>query len=957
LITRYHAKYYAALLTQRSVGGEIDSLSQSLLNAAVDINPHQIEAALFAFKSPLTKGIILADEVGLGKTIEAGLVLCQYWAIGRRKIIVVCPASLRKQWSYELSGKFGIDNEILDAKTYNGHVRDGKHPFAQKRVIICSYNFASQKKDEILLFGFDLAIIDEAHKLRNVYKKGSKTAHNIRDAFLKTRKLLLTATPFQNSLMELFGLTTVIDENVFGDMRSFRSEYVNRANYKDLRSRIVPYYKRTLRKDVSEYINYTKRLPLTQKFQTTNAEQELYNQVSEFLRRDDLFSVPAQQQQLVTMIIRKILASSTYALIGTFQKILDRLAAMLAARKKEPVNFNDILDEDGLDLFDEEQDESEADFTSDEEEPEPEQPELYDTEDGIDIEALKAEISEIKGFLALARTIPKDTKSDALLQALDRGFEESVKNGAARKALIFTESKRTQTYLKDFLENNGFKHKIVLFNGNNNDEISSRIYDEWKKKNAYTGKMSGIKSADVRAAIIDYFQETAEVMIATEAAAEGLNMQFCSLVVNYDLPWNPQRIEQRIGRCHRYGQKSDVVVVNFVNTVNYADIRVFDLLNEKFHLFDAIFGASDEILGTTDGIDFEKRILSIYQRCRTTEEIDAAFEKLQSEMQNDINSRLSDIREQVLQNFDIEVQERLRLAKEKTRAFLSRHEYVFWELTKYVLGGKAVFDDQNHTFTLTQSFDDFRPGKYRLYSSEAEGEPYRLSHPLAQYCLAVANGLDVPAGTISVSPDKTSLNVVIPDSLKNKNGYLVLSSLRVSAFDTEEYCIFTAYAKDGTPLSQEECERLFLCSGIEGEPHPPSQGFTEKLKASAEQRRLSKLQDIDSRNLAYFKEEEERIFRWEKDLLSAVEQELDTVKRQIREYERLSRTATTMEEKLSAERKVDDLEREKRKKRHELSDREDEIGQKRRKLLSDLDSRMVKETQFSDIFTVEWNVV
>jgi ERCC4-related helicase len=955
VITKFHAKYYAILLTQQSIGGDLDSLSQSLLNAAVDINPHQIEAALAAFKSPLSKGIILADEVGLGKTIEAGLVLCQYWALGRRKIIVVCPASLRKQWGFELTEKFGIDNEILDTKTYNEYIRDGKHPFAQKKVIICSYNFASQKKDEISIFGFHLAIIDEAHKLRNVYKPKSKTAHNIKDAFPRTKKLLLTATPFQNSVMELYGLTTIIDENIFGDVHSFRSEYVNQSNFKELRERIIPYYKRTLRKDVSEYINYTKRLPLTQQFQATNTEQELYNAVSEFLRRDDLFSVPIQQQALVTMIIRKILASSTYALLGTFQKILDRLERILTSRKKETVSVKDFLDDDELTLYDEDRDD-EASFAADSDSDIAEQKELalYD-DDGVDIKALKKEIEEIKGFMETAKTISRDTKSVSLTQALNKGFEQLEKTGAAKKALIFTESIRTQTYLKEFLESNGYAGKVVLFNGKNGDEFSGKIYSEWKAKNAYTGRISNIKTADIRAAIVDYFEEAAEIMVATEAAAEGLNMQFCSLVVNYDLPWNPQRIEQRIGRCHRYGQKSDVVVVNFVNLNNYADIRVFDILNEKFHLFDTIFGTSDEVLGRTDGIDFEKRIHTIYQECRTEAEINAAFEKLQNEMQDKIDTRISEIKEQVLENFDIEVQERLKLAKENTRAFLSRHEYLFWELTKYIIGDNAAFNDLNHTFTLAKPVSNFLPGKYRLYSSPVEeGESYRLSHPLAQYVLQEALKINTGNGGIIISEEKTSLNVTLPDYIKGQTGYLLLSALKVSAFDTEEYCLFTAYTKNGTPLSQEECERLFLCSGSEISNTVFNNVFMDKLEKSSEQHRKSKLQDIDSRNLSFFRAEEDRIFRWEKDLINAIEQELDAVKRQIREQERRSRTAATMEEKIAAERKIDELEREKRKKRHELSIREDEIGQKRRKLLADLDSRMVKQTQSDDIFIIEW---
>jgi len=211
-ITKYHAKYYAHLLTQKAIGDGINSLSQSLLSASVDINPHQIEAALFAFNSPLSKGVVLADEVGLGKTIEAGLVLCQYWAVGKRKIIVVCPAALRKQWSFELTDKFGIANEILDTKNFNEYLRQGKNPLAQKRVVICSYNFV-------------IAVIDEAHKLRNVFRNSAKTANAVKEALASTKKLLLTATPFQNSLMELFGLTSVINENIFGSAKSFRANY------------------------------------------------------------------------------------------------------------------------------------------------------------------------------------------------------------------------------------------------------------------------------------------------------------------------------------------------------------------------------------------------------------------------------------------------------------------------------------------------------------------------------------------------------------------------------------------------------------------------------------------------------------------------------------------------------------------------------------------------------------
>ena len=919
MITKYHAKYYANVLAGQAIGGNIDSISQSLLNAAVDINPHQIEAALFAFKSPLSKGVIFADEVGLGKTIEAGLVLCQYWAVGKRKIIIICPASIRKQWGYELTEKFGIENEVLDARNYNDYERRGLEPFNQKKVIICSYNFAARKKDEIKRRGFDFAIIDEAHKLRNVYKKNAKTAQAIKESLSDVKKLLLTATPFQNSLMELFGLTSVIDDNIFGDARSFRAEYVYDENLSDLQQRLLPYYKRTLRRDVKEYINYTNRLPITQQFDATDLESKLYEDVSEFLRREDVYSVPKRQRMLTTMIIRKILASSTYALIGTLNTVKSRLEQMLKNETVKQLTLSDYLEDEKIDL-----------------------------------DKLRAEIKTIEGFIETALQIKYDSKSEALLQALEQSFAMLPKTGANRKALIFTESTRTQKYLKEYLDQHGYAGKIVTFNGSNNDPESNAIYDAWYARNAYNGKASGIKAADKRVALVECFRDQAEIMIATEAAAEGLNLQFCSLVVNYDLPWNPQRIEQRIGRCHRYGQKCDVVVVNFVNKRNYADVRVYNLLLDKFHLFNDVFGASDDVLGQADAIDFERRIWEIYQECRTEAEINAAFEQLQHDLQDQIDEKMRDVREQVLENFDIGVQERLKMAKSETGAFLNRYEHIFWEMTKYILGKGAEFDDEHHAFRLLIPVAGCKTGKYELLSCVTDGIPYRLSHPLAQYVLHTALELQTGDGAVVFRENDLALKVMLPDYLKKQSGYLVLSHLAVSAFDDEQYCLFTAFTKDGRFLSQEDCEKLFLCGGAETEFTGITEDIRKKLGVNSTQHTKSKLQEIDSRNLGYFREEEERIFRWEKDLIESIEKELDIVKRSIREQERLSRSASNMEEKLAITKKIEELERQKRKKRNELADREDEISVQRRKMIEELDRRMVKTTDTNDVFIVSW---
>ena len=175
-ITDFHAKYFAYELTRQRRGNDVDRIGQSLFDASVDLNPHQIDAALFALQNPLVKGVVLADEVGLGKTIEAGLVLAQYWAERRRRLIVVCPAALRKQWANELKEKFHLQTQVLDAKTWKVKRQEGvADPFDQSIVTIISYNFAARMVDKLRVIPWDLVVFDEAHKLRNAHRESHRT--------------------------------------------------------------------------------------------------------------------------------------------------------------------------------------------------------------------------------------------------------------------------------------------------------------------------------------------------------------------------------------------------------------------------------------------------------------------------------------------------------------------------------------------------------------------------------------------------------------------------------------------------------------------------------------------------------------------------------------------------------------------------------------------------------------
>jgi adenine-specific DNA-methyltransferase len=349
-LTPYHAKYFAYELTKRCSSDSIEKLAGAVASAQVDLNPHQVDAALFAFNSPLSKGALLADEVGLGKTIEAGLVLSQRWAERKRRILVIVPSNLRKQWHQELTEKFFLPCRILETKPYNQAIRQGKfRPFeVEDTITICSYHFARSKASDVANTPWDLVVIDEAHRLRNVYKPNNVIANTLQAALQDRHKLLLTATPLQNSLLELFGLASIIDEHAFGDLKSFREQYANLTQdqvFRSLKARLKPICHRTLRRQVTAYIPYTNRLPILEEFTPEESEDQLYELVSEYLRRPNLQALPSSQRALMTLVLRKLLASSSFAIAGALMSISSRLKAKL--QKQKPMDgLEEELEED-----------------------------------------------------------------------------------------------------------------------------------------------------------------------------------------------------------------------------------------------------------------------------------------------------------------------------------------------------------------------------------------------------------------------------------------------------------------------------------------------------------------------------------------------------------------------------------------------------------------------------------
>ena len=960
MFTPFHAKYFAYDLTRQAPPGAVDQLSMSLFDASVDLNPHQIEAAMFALQSPLSEGVILADEVGLGKTIEAGIVLCQRWAERKRRLIVVCPASLRKQWASELIEKFNLPSIVIDSKAYRDFQKQGNpRPFEQKAVVIVSYHYAARMRDDLRMVPWDLVVIDEAHKLRNSYRPSNKVGQAVKWATEGRRKLLLTATPLQNSLMELYGLSTLIDEHLFGDPNAYRSKYVNAGgDLGELRQRLASFCKRALRKQVLEYVRYTERRAITRPFRPTDNEQKLYDAISAFLQREDTYAIPHRQRHLTVLILRKLLASSSHAIAGTLEGLRNRLIALRDEQKEDDQDWTNHLIED------EEMEEEILDEWLGEE--------LEDESDeGSKVEPgkLAAEIAELDSLAKQARSIGTDTKTKALLTALDTGFEEMSKTGAARKALIFTESRRTQDYLKNFLEENGYKGQVVLFNGSNSGPEVKAIYDAWVASNQESGRATGSRAVDARTALIENFRDNAPIMIATEAAAEGVNLQFCSLVINYDLPWNPQRIEQRIGRCHRYGQQHDVIVVNFLNERNEADQRVYTLLNEKFSLFNGLFGASDDVLGTVEsGVDFEKRILAIYQQCRTSDEIETAFKQLQEELDERIRGRIEETRKTLLEHFDEDVHARLRLRLEDAKAQLDQVGKRFWGVTRHVLDGAARFDDEDFAFDLAKPpLTGIRPGRYHLISktrqSAGDGETaeygyylYRLSHPLGEHVIDTAKALPTEPATLVFDITRHPGRIAVVEGLKGRSGHLTLNRLTIESFETEEYLLFSGVDDEGRSLDQETCIKLFNVDARLDGPETVSAQKDERLTAEAEQHIRAMVNRSLESNNRHFNAARERLEQWAEDKVLAAEKALKDTKEQIKALRRQARQAETLEEQHDIQERLANTERKQRKQRQEIFKAEDEIEERRDELIDALEKRLSQSQHVERLFTIRWRV-
>lgn len=947
-LSDYQAKLYAHELDRSYASDHVGKLAGLLFDAQVEPKPHQVDAALFALQTPFLDGVILADEVGLGKTIEAGIVISQYWAQRQRRILIIAPSSLRQQWKQELDEKFALPATLLDRK----NIDELTGPGAGDQILICSYEFANSQTKK-MIHTWDLVVCDEAHRLRSYWTGQAKIAANVaRICRAATKTVMLTATPLQNRLEELYGLVSVFAPDYFHSLDVFQERYLDNPDgvgNDDLAVRVSHVAKRTLRKDADKYIRFTERMPLTVAFTPSDAEIELYEKINEYLQRPFLWAFAKSQRHLSALIMRKRLGSSSYAVASTLEKTAERLEAEARAGRRRNDAGGFVADPD---ITSEVREEAEKNDTAVSQQ-------LIDSQQRAE---MLDEVSELRSCAALARSITVNQKAVKLVDALDQGFAKLRAIGAPEKAIIFTDSTVTQEYLAHSLTEAGWGEGLVLFNGSNNSAEANAIYKRWLEENQGGDIVTGIPAADRRKALVDEFRERGRLMIATEAASEGINLQFCSMLVNYDLPWNPQRIEQRIGRVHRFGQKHNVVVVNFSNKGNLAEERILELLTEKFQLFTSVFGASDEVLGQIeDGLDFEKNISSILDNCKTAAEIDAAFTALETKYAAQINQEMKKTRAKVFDNLDPKVRDKLKSYDAQTGVVLNAFERLLIDVTRYELGNIASFNDTGTQFTLHDAPEGGIPtGDYYFKSEPRKGaHQYRYASDLCAWVIDQAKAHDTPQARLKfLIAGSEGRATAVAKQLRNKAGRLrveeVTFGMRAGKQDLHESYLLTAgYFDDGTPMDHDQVRDLLdlKCTEIVDDQVDDS-GFESMMVTQLQELGT----DVENRNASFFLTQEALVDSARLDLKAKFDAKIRGYQNKEAAVTKAARKATSAAEELKLKqearlwrRKIDDAEDDYRTERNQLRSVSDEYLDNARSALRPSESRR-------ELFTISWEV-
>jgi len=799
--------------------------------AKIDPNPHQIEAVIFALARIREGGCILADEVGLGKTIEAGLVIAQLLAEGARRVLLIGPKPLLGQWKQELF-------QLFDLVAREGQPQPGG--FEGDGIFLMGREQAGSERGRAALVAtepFDLCVIDEAHEVfAGVYKRFNKYGDYLEDApqallagrvreVLQARQipvLLLTATPIQNSLTELWSLVQYVDPlgTLLGDLATFRKVFCGTDDRKlaqgqesELRERLRVVLQRTLRRQAQEFLEkpFVDRQARLFEYAMNRAERELYDDVTRYLLEPGIIAFQGRHRQLLLLSFHRLMASSTRALAVSLERVAERLRRKLRGEADDDASLLQQLDDD---------DESMAS----EERPAP---------DGYPPEAIRAELTRVEGYIQRANdVVADDGKFRALLKALQFVRERARRGEGAGKLVVFTESLVTQDYLRERLIESQLvgDAAITLFRGNNNSARARQALERWRAETPQDEGARPSHDIAMRLALVHEFKQPGSmVFISTEAGAKGLNLQFCDTVVNYDLPWNPQRIEQRIGRCHRYGQRNGVIVINFLARDNDAQRLTFDILSQKLELFGTVLSATDEVLhkaeGPGDGLlvsalgaDFESELRRIYDRARSLEEVNEQLRELRERV-DEARKRFEDTHTRTASLIEDRLDDDLR------RVFRGRKESLPGALAELDRDLLAVVTDYLDACTIPYR----REGELLHVSASArlpealaggvtvaigpspEHRSLHLAHPLVVAAVEDARKiLPLPAARVRSSPGWAAE--------RGKRGRMRLCKIAIDGFEKVEQLMPVVVLEDGDRLAVELVPRL-----LEGELEPIAQ--------------------------------------------------------------------------------------------------------------------------------------
>jgi len=793
--------------------------------ARIDPNPHQIDAVIFALRRLGEGGCILADEVGLGKTIEAALVIAQSRAEGAERILLIVPKSLIGQWQDELLNLFGIQ------------AREDQTNFIAPGVYLVGREFAGSERGAGSLSAvspFDLVVIDEAHEIfAGLHKRYGRDglydetsdealmAHRVRGFLRSAPVLLLTATPMQNSLAELWGLVQYVEPTgtLLGDITTFRQVFCSEddrtlvpGQEHELQRRLAMVLQRTLRRQAQEFLDrpFTQRRCRLYEYTMSDDERSLYDDVTEYLLQPSLYAFAGRQRRLLLIGFHRLMASSIPALAASLENVAARLRRLRSGQRvtDDVIEvLHDLEEEEGIE-------ESSEDLPV-----------------STNREAVAAELARVEGFVARARSLPHDAKArsfqDAIRVILDLG-----RNGrGSGKAVVFTESITTQEYLRDLLLGAGLADDdVTLFRGTNDHSRAHQAHARWLQEEGrkLPPGSQPTREVAVRLALVHEFRMRSKVLVCTEAGAKGLNLQVCETVINYDLPWNPQRIEQRIGRCHRYSQQRDVTVVNFIARDNEAHRLTFEILSQKLDLFGRVLDASDvvlheprtdapEIVVSALSLEFETDLRNIYSRSRTLDEVTREIAALRDKIavRRDAYEKEYERTSQIIESrFDEDVRRVFKRLREELPEGLVQLDQDLADLVDGYLAsraadyqrsdeaGRVVFDITPDT-ELAGEIGDGR----RFATGDARGltdaEPLNLVHPLVR--AAIADARAWPGGSVELLlPHDAAPDLA---ALAGKVGVLAVALVDYAGFEPVQRLI-AAGVLAGAPIDPSVATRI-----------------------------------------------------------------------------------------------------------------------------------------------------